>query len=105
VSPGSAPATSTGPVIWSTWSKTSVASDSAVELAVIWPFEASRQSNSTISPDPTLATGAIAGSQARWLWSREMPMDGVSLPLIVDLLLPNRATPARMERRGGPGVG
>ena len=38
---------------------------SVVESAVISPFEASRQSNSTTSPEPTLATGGMAGSQAR----------------------------------------
>ena len=66
VSPASAPSIATGPVTWSTWSKMSVSSEAVVESAVIWPFDASRQSNSTTVPDATLATGGIAGSQARW---------------------------------------
>ncbi len=77
VSPGSAPSTATGPVTWSTRSKSRVASDSVVESAVISPFEASRQSNSTTSPEPTLATGGMAGSQARWFCSRAIWTLGV----------------------------
>ena len=53
VSPGSAPSTATGPLTWSTRSKSSVASVAVVESAVSSPFEASRQSNSTTSPEPT----------------------------------------------------
>ena len=70
VSPGSAPRTSTGPLTWSTWSNTRVAMSLTVELAVNWPFDASRQSNSMTSPEATLATGGMAGSQARWFCSR-----------------------------------
>src|SRR6187200_146821 len=81
VSPGSAPATSTGPVTWSTWSKTRVSSDAVVESAVSWPFDASRQSNATTSPDPTVATGGMAGSQARWFCSRETWIVGVGITL------------------------
>ncbi len=36
-----------------------------VEVAVSCPNEASRQSNSITLPDGTVATGGMAGSQAR----------------------------------------
>src|SRR6185295_4568929 len=82
VSPDSAPVTSTGPVTWSTWSKTRVSSEAVVESAVSWPFDASRQSNATTSPDPTVATGAMAGSQARWFCSRETWIVAVGITLV-----------------------
>ena len=61
VSPGSAPSTATGPVTWSTRSKSRVASALVVESAVIWPFEASRQSKSTTSPEPTWQSAGWPG--------------------------------------------
>src|SRR5688572_1360115 len=85
VSPGSAPATSIGPLTWSTPSKSSSARLSVVESAVIWPFDASRQSNATTSPEPMDAMGGMAGSHARWCCSRVTCRGGDAL-LIVSTL-------------------
>src|SRR5688572_9783476 len=76
VSPGSAPATSIGPLTWSTPAKSRSASVSVVDSALSWPFDASRQSNATTSPEPTEAMGGMAGSQARWCCSRATWMLG-----------------------------
>ena len=43
----------------------------AGDSAFSWPKDASRQSSSTIPPDPIVATASMAGSQTRWFWSRE----------------------------------
>ena len=67
--PGSAPVTSTGPLTWSTRSKSSV-SRSAAPIGGQLPVRGVRQSNPTTAPDDTVATGGIAGSQARWVASR-----------------------------------
>ena len=75
VSPGSAPATSTGPLTWSTWSKIERPRSAVVESAVSWPFDASRQSNaddvarrrpSRPAGSPGPRPGGVA-SRATWI--------------------------------------
>lgn len=59
VFPGSASAMCTGPQTWSSCENTRDDSVEVVEMAVIWPFDASRQSKETVSPDFILTTGGI----------------------------------------------
>ncbi len=58
-SPGSAPSTYTGPFTWSSSAKIKDLMHSTVESSLICPFDASKQSKATSSPDAIRITGGI----------------------------------------------
>lgn len=63
VSPGCAPSTYTGPLTWSKVARFRVSIDLTVDSAVSCPFEASKQSNVTLSPDLTCSAGGMLCDQ------------------------------------------